>query len=147
MTTGNVQSTMGHPMLGRIITVVVVVLGAHALPAADKDKPLSEEEKIEALILSVESAKGAVFIRNGQEYDAATAAKHLRSKRRWAGKKITTAEQFIDKLATGSSQTGKPYVIRFKDGKELKSADFLNAELKRLDGNGRQGSAPSTSGK
>ena len=128
-----------------LLAVATISFVAGRLSYAEKSKPLGEEEKIEALINSVESAKGAVFIRNGVEYDAVAAAKHLRSKRRWAGKKITTAQQFIDKLATGSSQTGKPYVIRFKDGQELKSADFLKAELKRLDYKGRPGSAPSTS--
>jgi len=32
-----------------------------------------------------------------------------------------------------SSTTGKAYLIRFKDGKEFKSRDYLLGELKKLD--------------
>jgi len=115
----------------------LVCVAACGLAAADKPKQLSENEKIEALIASVAAQKGAIFIRNGVEYDAKSAAKHLRSKRRWAGSKIKTAKDFIEKLATGSSQTGKPYTIRLKSGKEMPSAEFLEEELDRLEGKRR----------
>jgi hypothetical protein len=38
---------------------------------------------------------------------------------------------FIDKIASVSSTTGKPYLIRFGDGREMKGADYLKAELKK----------------
>ena len=93
---------------------------------------LSEAAKIEALIASVEQLKGAVFIRNGSEYDAAKAAAHLRRKLDYAGGKVKTAEQFIDHLATGSSMTGKPYKIRFSDGHSVESAVYFREQLRRL---------------
>ena len=31
------------------------------------------------------------------------------------------------------SPMGKPYLIRFKDGREMKSRDFLLAELKKIE--------------
>jgi hypothetical protein len=94
---------------------------------------LTEEQKIDALIASVEHLPGAVFIRNGTEYDGAKAADHLRTKRNYAGKRITTAEQFIDKLATASSMTGKPYTIRYADGRTVQSAAYFREQLKRLE--------------
>ena len=94
---------------------------------------LTEAQKIDALIASVEHLPGAVFIRNGTEYDGAKAAAHLRTKRDYAGKRIKTAEQFIDKLATGSSMSGKPYKIRFADGRTVESATYFHAELRRLE--------------
>lgn len=94
---------------------------------------LTESQKIDALIASVEHLPGAVFIRNGSEYDATKAAAHLRMKRDYAGKRIKTAEQFIEKLATESSMTGKPYKIRFADGRTVDSAVYFHEQLRRLE--------------
>src|SRR4249919_2714273 len=94
---------------------------------------LTEAAKIQALISSIEQLKGAVFIRNGTEYDGAKAAAHLRKKLDYAGSRVKTAEQFIDVLATGSSMSGKPYKIRFADGHSVDSAVYFREQLKRLE--------------
>lgn len=96
-------------------------------------KPESEKEKIETLIQHVEGLKDAKFVRNDREYDAKTAAKFLRTKWDMSGAEIKTAKDFIEKVAAVSSTTGKEYVIRFGNGKEVKSRDYLIAELKKLD--------------
>jgi hypothetical protein len=106
-----------------------------ALPlAASGAKPLSETEKIEALIGTVAQLHDAVFVRNGATHDARAAADHLRKK--WNAQKsdIKTARDFIRLAGSVSSMSGKPYLIRFKDGHEVKSADFLSAELDKLEG-------------
>ena len=107
---------------------------ACALAQTATTKPLNETDKIERLIATVENLTNAVFIRNGQEHDARGAAKHMRDK--WNAQKdqIRTAEEFIDKAASRSSVSGKPYLIRFKDGREIESAQFLRDELKKLQG-------------
>jgi len=46
---------------------------------------------------------------------------------------IKTAKDFIDKAASVSSTSGKPYLIRVKGSKEVKSGDYLHAELKKLE--------------
>jgi hypothetical protein len=94
---------------------------------------LTEAAKIQALISSIEQLKGAVFIRNGSEYDGAKAAAHLRRKLDYAGSKVKTAEQFIDHLATGSSMSGKPYKIRFADGHSVESAVYFREQLRRIE--------------
>lgn len=99
---------------------------------------LTEAQKIEALIASVEQLRGAVFIRNGTEHDAAKAAGHLRRKLDYAGKRVKTAEQFIKYLATGSSMTGKPYRIRFADGQSVDSAVYFHEQLRRLEAPARK---------
>lgn len=91
----------------------------------------SEKAKIEALISHVENLKDAKFIRNGKEYEAKDAAKFLRGKWNAKEKEIQTADDFISKVATLSSTTGKPYVIRFSDGKEVKCAEYLKEQLKK----------------
>ena len=101
--------------------------------SAANHKALTETEKIEALLQKVEGLKDAVFIRNGSGHDAKTAAKFLRGKWENMGKDIKTAAEFIEKIASKSSTTGKPYVIRFTDGHEVQCGDFLKAELKKLE--------------
>jgi hypothetical protein len=97
-----------------------------------QEKPTTEKQKIEALIKHVEEMKGAQFVRNDKEYDAKSAAKFLRSKWEANEAEIKTAKDFIEKVASVSSTTGKPYLIRLKDGKEMKSSDYLLAELKKV---------------
>lgn len=108
------------------------------VPAPVPARALSEAEKIQALIASVEKLPGAVFIRNGTEHDAVKAAEHLRRKLGYAGKRVKTAEQFIQHLATGSSMTGKPYKIRFADGHSVESAAYFREQLRRLEAPARK---------
>jgi hypothetical protein len=97
------------------------------------DLPAAEKTKIEALIAHIEGLKDAKFVRNDKEYDAASAAKFLRGKWSAHAASVKSAADFITKLASVSSTTGKPYLIRFKDGKEIKSGEYLRAELARID--------------
>ncbi len=93
--------------------------------------PPEERAKIEALLAHVGSLKKAVFIRNGKEYDAASAAKFLRGKWEARDKDIDSAAEFIERVATKSSTTGKPYRIRLEDGKETDCGPYLAARLKK----------------
>jgi len=45
-------------------------------------------------------------------------------------KGIASAEDFINKVASVSSTTGKPYLIKFSDGREVKCGDYLKERLK-----------------
>jgi len=88
-----------------------------------------EQQKIEYLIGSIGQLHDAHFIRNGTEYDADRAADHLRTKLRYAGSRIRTAEDFIRYCATGSSVTGEKYQIRFADGHSVEAATFFKDKL------------------
>jgi len=94
---------------------------------------LNETQKIEKLIDSLATMQGATFIRNDESHTAVEAAEHLRSKWKWAGNRITTAEQFIDQLATRSSQSGKPYVIRMADGTDVEAGPYLREQLGKIE--------------
>ena len=109
--------------------LLFVLLFATASIAA----PLTEDQKIDAMIHSVEVLPGAQFIRNGSSYDGKSAADHLRSKRRYAGSRIKTAEDFIQGIASRSSMSGQPYQVRFADGKTENSEVYFHDELKRLE--------------
>ena len=95
--------------------------------------PNLEKQKIEALIKQVANLKDAKFVRNGSAYNADSAATFLRRKWEANESEVKTARDFIDKVASFSGTSGKPYLIRFKDGGEIKSRDFLLAQLKKLD--------------
>ncbi|MER3441527.1 MAG: hypothetical protein C4296_09160 [Gemmataceae bacterium] len=112
-------------MLG-LILAGDLALGADPLPVAEKNK-------IEALIEHIENLRDATFVRNDRSYDAKTAARFMRGK--WEANKadIKSARDFVDKVASVSSTTGKPYLIRFKDGKEVKSGTYLLQVLEKME--------------
>ena len=90
----------------------------------------NEADKIQYLISSIETLKGANFIRNGKMYDAGRAADHLRLKLKAAGDRVKTAEDFIRLCASKSSLSGKPYLIRFSDGTTVETEVFFHNRLK-----------------
>lgn len=94
--------------------------------------PLTEERKIVMLLETVARSK-AIFIRNGREYPAARAVEHLKGKYNHIRDKIHTAKQFIKYVASRSSLSGRPYQVRFPDGRVVKTADWLTAELRKLE--------------
>ena len=98
------------------------------LPAAE---PV-EKAKIETLISHIQGLENATFVRNGSDYSGANAAKFLRAKWERHDKEVQTAADFIAKVASASGTSGKPYVIRFKDGKETPCGEYLTALLKKL---------------
>ncbi len=98
---------------------------------SQQPKKLTETQKIESLIAFIAKQEG-VFLRNGGEYTPGQAAEHLRMKWKKGGSAIKTADIFIEKLASTSSVSGKPYQIRLKNGQVVNLGPLLKAELKRL---------------
>jgi hypothetical protein len=116
-----------------VVTLLFLVAAAAPLDLWAAEKPVTEREKIEALIKNLENLKDATFIRNNSEYGSKTAGRFLRGKWQKQEKEIKTAMDFIDKVASVSSTSGKPYVIRFKDSHEVKCGEYLKEELKKLE--------------
>jgi hypothetical protein len=114
----------------------LLLLLALVIPLHAQTKALTEKAKIEALIAHIEALKDASFVRNGSDANAKTAAKFLRGKWQANDKDIKTAADFIAKAASVSSTTGKPYLIRFKDGTETRCGDYLSTHLKKLESPG-----------
>ncbi len=101
-------------------------------PAAAEEWRIQGAGQIEALIAAVERMTDAAFIRNGLTYDSTVAAEFLRRKWRAKASLVGSAEEFIEKVASFSSTSGRPYLIRFGDGREVPCSAFLRAELARL---------------
>jgi len=121
----------------KLLFFAIFLLCAVGSSIAAAESKIAEKDKIEALLAKIENLKDAVFVRNGSEYDAKTAAKFLRGKWQANTAEIKTAKDFIDKAATRSSTSGKPYVIKFTDksGKksDTKCSDYLLAELEKIE--------------
>jgi len=106
-------------------------------------QPPSVQAEIEYLLHHIETS-GCAFYRNGTWYDGARARAHLRSKYDYLAKRqlIGTAEDFIDKAATKSSLSGRPYKIRCADNMEVDSGPWLHAVLARYRDSGRTSGQP-----
>jgi len=106
------------------------VVSALALAA---DMPSVERARIDRLIRYVESRTDVQFMRNGSAHDSREAAKFLRGKLDAMGDRVTSAKQFIEQIASKSSSSGEPYLIRFADGRTQTAYHFLVEELRRID--------------
>jgi hypothetical protein len=122
----------------RIKTVAIVAAAALMLvplqAGAEKKAEETKKEDLEATIahlLEYVRTADVVFIRNGKEHSAEDAAKHIEKKYNHYRKKIKTPEDFIEKSATKSMMSGKPYQIKLEDGTVIPTKDWLLAELER----------------
>ncbi len=114
-------------------TLSLLLVGLLAWPIVSFARDAHEQQRIDYLIQSLSSLEGAVFIRNGSEYNAKAACDHLQKKLAYGGERVKTAEDFIKYCASQSSMSNKPYQIRFKDGKTVDTASYFNGKLKEFD--------------
>ena len=112
-----------------ISIVFTILLFLVAVGIAHAQVP-QEAVKIQYLIISVETMKGAKFLRNGREYDARAAADHLRLKLKMAGNSVKTADDFIKLCGARSSLTGEVYRVRLATGTVMVTEVFFRNKLK-----------------
>ena len=113
----------------RLAPVLAVLLGtAHAAPTAP-----AVRTEILGLLQRLQDS-GCEFNRNGSWYSGAEAKAHLLKKLDYLEGKdmVSTAEQFIERGATGSSMSGKPYLVRCAGKAPVESAQWLKAELAQV---------------
>jgi hypothetical protein len=89
----------------------------------------SLDQTIDYLINYIGNSK-ATFIRNGTSYTPAEAVDHIKAKYAHFKKDIKTPEDFIRLAATKSFLTGKPYLVRTPEGKEMHLDEWLTEALK-----------------
>lgn len=112
----------------KIICLVVTLL--MTLPAYAK-LTAHEEARINAMLEGLAQKKDLIFVRNGDEHTCDEAVSHLRLKLGNTRNRIDTAEQFIDKVASSSSITGKPYIVKMPGKSDENAQPFLHALLRR----------------
>ena len=74
------------------------------------------------------------FERNGKWYGPAEAKTHLQRKYEWLNKRdlAATPELFIERAASASSISGRPYHVRCPGQADQASADWFRQRLQRL---------------
>jgi len=112
-------------------TALFAILLAAVAALAQATPSASEQKLIDTLILRVSNMK-MTFMRNGDEHNAADAAKHMQAKFDHFKDEIVTAEDFIDRCASRSEMTGKPYQVKMPNGAVRDAKEFLTAELHTL---------------
>ena len=86
------------------------------------------ESEIEYLVSTI-GTSGCTFIRNGKRHDANDAEAHLRMKYRRGKRYAPTAETFIERLASASSMSKKPYYMECDGQEAVPSGEWLMAQL------------------
>lgn len=124
----------------RVLTLFVLLSAIPFTVAQTPPPPPRVQTEIEYLLQYI-ATSGCSFYRNGSWYDGANARAHLRTKYDYlAGRQlIGTAEDFIDKAATKSSLSGKPYKIRCGDSMEVESGWWLRKALEQYRASGQSG--------
>jgi hypothetical protein len=84
--------------------------------------------EIEYLVDTI-GASDCTFIRNGKRHSAEDAEDHLRMKYRRGKRYAPTAEKFIERLASASSWTKKPYFIECAGEDAVPTGEWLTAHL------------------
>lgn len=125
-------------MIVNMVKLIWVMLWSFIGLSIAADWP-AEKVKIDRLIMAIEVSE-LKFERNGKVHTSKEAAQHLRMKLKNAlnswfspATEKWTAELFIEKVASGSSLTGKAYVIITKENRRVLSRDWLKAKLLKMD--------------
>ncbi|WP_096084935.1 DUF5329 family protein [Agaribacterium haliotis] len=100
-------------------------------PALSASPDQRSQEEIAALISFVKDSD-CVFIRNSNLHNAQEASAHIQRKYQHFYADIDSTEEFIQKSASGSSISGRPYYISCPGEKKIRSADWLQQELSRI---------------
>jgi hypothetical protein len=86
---------------------LIAVLAYAWVPGLAADPDIQTSVEIDFLLTAVGDS-GCSFLRNGKAYSSADAEAHLRMKYQRGRHYASTTEQFIVRLASSSSMSGKP---------------------------------------
>jgi len=113
-------------LLAILASLMLIANGAQAAVDAKAQREITQ-------LLDFVEHSDCRFIRNGSEYPGNEARAHLQKKLDYLENKdlVSSAEDFIERAASKSSMSGKPYQVSCPGGKQDTGA-WLNTELKRL---------------
>ena len=109
-----------------LAALMLACTGAHAAVDAKAQREITQ-------LLDFVEHSDCRFIRNGSEYPGSEARTHLQKKLDYLENKdlVSSAEDFIERAASKSSMSGKPYQVSCPGGTQ-DTTTWLNTELKRL---------------
>nr|WP_142806240.1 YfeK family protein [Stenotrophomonas maltophilia] len=113
--------------ISMLLAALLAAPVAHAAPGPQAQREIAQ------LISSLDGSQ-CRFQRNGSWHDAAEARAHLQRKYDYLLKKnqVDSAEQFIERAASQSSMSGKPYRIHCPGQPEQTAAAWFGARLQAL---------------
>ena len=111
-----------------LTAAAMLALAAPTVPAAPTPAASAEI----AHLLDYLSGSSCTFWRNGSWHDAGAARKHLERKHAWLERRslADTAELFIERAASKSERSGKPYRVRCGQA-TVDAASWFRIELER----------------
>lgn len=116
----------GH--VWRVLLLLLALSQGH--PAAAEE--LTQEQNMRAEIAYlVDLVRGSpcLFLRNGDPYPGPEAADHIMEKYDYFRDEIKTAEDFIDRAASRSALSGRPYQVACPGAATIAARDWLRAAL------------------
>jgi hypothetical protein len=115
----------------RLQALLIALLLSFAAAAAEPDADARQEI---AHLMEYLGASGCQFNRNGTWYDAPQAVSHLRRKYDYLLKRglVPDANTFIERAASESSASGKPYLVRCGNAAPVASGMWFREELARF---------------
>lgn len=111
----------------RILLLIFVLLSSISYAADSKNMM---EKEITHLLDHLNNSD-CVFNRNGKWYGADEAVKHIYKKYNYLIKRghVNSTEQFIERAASKSSMSGKPYMVKCGSSEPIKSSVWFKREL------------------
>lgn len=119
-------------MKRRTVLLATAGLWLVAQPAAASLAP-GERERIERLLKAMERQTDVNFERNGRLASARDAVRFLRAKWERHGSDVDSAEGFIDRIASRSSTSGRPYRVCPKASACVEAGPWLRSLLQQAD--------------
>ena len=113
---------------------LILFLAFSAPLLATAQEPDATARKEISHLVSHLAASGCQFNRNGSWYDASRAVEHLNRKYEYLLRKklLPTAEAFIDRAASKSNASGKPYLVKCGDHAPVQSAIWFREALAKF---------------
>ena len=110
----------------RYTLAVVAILSIATSSAWAEEQTVTVE--VNYLINAV-SDSGCNFMRNDKKHTASEAVDHLQMKAKRGKRYYDTADEFIDRIASKSSWSGKPYMIQCAGKPAVAAADWFSRIL------------------
>jgi len=115
-------------MKKRLHTIIFLATLMLPIGGLAVDEETAAEAEIEHLLNEI-GQSDCIFIRNGDDHPADKAESHLRMKYGRGKNWISSADQFIERIASKSSWSGDIYQIRCPGEEVQSSEDWLTEKL------------------
>ena len=117
----------------RTFILAGVTAAVLAVPAAQANTPTTTAVEIDGLFSALLQS-GCEFNRNGSWHSAKQASQHLQGKYDYLLKKnlVPNTEAFIERAASQSSMSSKPYLVRCPGQPEVSSKQWFTDQLQKI---------------